>query len=102
MQKIAHKPLKSCRCAAPRCTLPLHKPRQFAKKPEPESPGCPVGVCPDKIKNHESQNRLLAQSRMHPVQRKLVAVYALRLGRTVRSRTCARMLDICIPFSCDR
>ena len=28
--------------------------------------------------------------------------YALRRGRTVKSRTCARMLDICIPFSCDR
>ena len=26
--------------------------------------------------------------------------YALRLGRTVRSRTWVRMLDICIPFSC--
>jgi hypothetical protein len=25
---------------------------------------------------------------------------ALRRGRTVKSRTCARMLDICIPFSC--
>jgi hypothetical protein len=29
-------------------------------------------------------------------------VYALRRGRTVKSRTCARMLDICIPLSCDR
>ena len=28
--------------------------------------------------------------------------YALRRGRTVKSRTCARMLDICIPLSCDR
>ena len=28
--------------------------------------------------------------------------YALRRGRTVKSRTCARMLDICIPFSCAR
>jgi hypothetical protein len=27
--------------------------------------------------------------------------YALRLGRTVKSRTCIRMLDICIPFSCE-
>ena len=26
-------------------------------------------------------------------------IQALRRGRTVRSRTCARMLDICIPFS---
>jgi hypothetical protein len=26
---------------------------------------------------------------------------ALRRGRTVKSRTCARMLDICIPFSCE-
>ena len=28
-------------------------------------------------------------------------LYALRRGRTVKSRTCARMLDICIPFSCE-
>ena len=27
--------------------------------------------------------------------------YALLLGRTVKSRTCVRMLDICIPFSCE-
>jgi hypothetical protein len=27
--------------------------------------------------------------------------YAVRLGRTVKSRTWVRMLDICIPFSCD-
>src|SRR5271157_95758 len=27
--------------------------------------------------------------------------YALLLGRTVRSRTWVRMLDICIPFSCE-
>jgi hypothetical protein len=26
--------------------------------------------------------------------------YALRRGRIVRSRTCVRMLDICMPFSC--
>jgi hypothetical protein len=29
-------------------------------------------------------------------------LYALRRGRTVKSRTCAKMLDICIPFSCER
>ncbi len=28
--------------------------------------------------------------------------YAHLRGRTVKSRTCARMLDICIPFSCER
>ena len=27
--------------------------------------------------------------------------YALLLGLTVRSRTCVRMLDICIPLSCE-
>jgi hypothetical protein len=27
--------------------------------------------------------------------------YAVLRGRTVKSRTCVRMLDICIPFSCD-
>ena len=28
-----------------------------------------------------------------------ISSYAVRLGRVVRSRTCVRMLDICIPFS---
>src|SRR5579864_3842113 len=28
-------------------------------------------------------------------------LYALLRGRTVISRTCVRMLDICIPFSCE-
>jgi hypothetical protein len=39
-----------------------------------------------------------------PVETRLAALlaYALLRGRTVKSRTCARMLDICIPFSCDR
>jgi hypothetical protein len=64
------------------------------------SPGCPVGVCPDKVKKHEPEIDT-AQLRMLLTQRKL-ATYALRLGRTVKSRTCARMLDICIPFNCDR
>lgn len=27
--------------------------------------------------------------------------YAVLLGRTVKSRTWVRMLDICIPFSCE-
>jgi hypothetical protein len=27
--------------------------------------------------------------------------YAVLRGRIVKSRTCVRMLDICIPFSCD-
>ncbi len=27
--------------------------------------------------------------------------YAVLRGRTVKSRTCVRMLDICIPFSCE-
>ena len=30
----------------------------------------------------------------------LFHAYALRLGRTVKSLTWVRMLDICIPFSC--
>ena len=30
-----------------------------------------------------------------------VELYALLRGRTVISRTCVRMLDICIPFSCE-
>lgn len=30
-----------------------------------------------------------------------IKVYAVLRGRTVKSRTCVRMLDICIPFSCE-
>src|SRR5947209_12832923 len=32
---------------------------------------------------------------------KLEPIYAVLRGRTVRSRTWVRMLDICIPFSCE-
>ena len=31
----------------------------------------------------------------------LAVRYAVLLGRIVKSRTCVRMLDICIPFSCE-
>ena len=58
------------------------------KSRSPKAPAVQLVVCPDKTL---VETRLAAS-----------LAYALRRGRTVKSRTCARMLDICIPFSCDR
>jgi hypothetical protein len=78
------------------------------KKPEPEGPRLSSWLCA-RIKD---KNLALAQPiEMRPKprlasNRQLASSqelgYALRRGRTVKSRTCARMLDICIPFSCDK
>ncbi len=52
--------------------------------------------CPDKlvdVPNPKSSTRAARNFNY--------ASYALLRGRTVKSRTCVRMLDICIPFSCE-
>ena len=66
------------------------------KKPEHKAPAVQL-VCA-RIKIEDSQIAVATGQS----GKQAAAGYALRRGRTVRSRTCARMLDICIPFSCDR
>src|SRR5208282_2706594 len=58
------------------------------KSRSPKAPAVQLVVCPDKL--------------FVETWPAAATAYALRLGRTVKSRTCARMLDICIPLSCDR
>jgi hypothetical protein len=58
------------------------------KSRSPKAPAVQLVVCPDKT---FVETRLAGSP-----------AYALRRGRTVKSRTCARMLDICIPLSWDR
>jgi hypothetical protein len=61
-------------------------------------PGIELAGCPDKLiertaglRPADSRGRLSLQ----------LSVYAVLRGRTVRSRTWVKMLDICIPFSCE-
>jgi len=69
--------------AAPPAVRTISDPMLKKKAGATRAPAVQLVVCPDKKSNLET-------------------AYALRRGRTVKSRTCARMLDICIPFSCDR
>jgi hypothetical protein len=81
-------------------------------------PACELACCPDKLRRLAgvSEGRLRAERepaaeilRLRFVLPKDLAllleavlfVYAVLLGRSVRSRTCVRMLDICIPLSCE-
>ncbi len=82
----------------------LRKPMQFStsrtqrsahKKSRSPKPRLSSWLCA-RIKIYS--NSALPERRGMPAS----PVYALRRGRTVKSRTCARMLDICIPFNCDR
>jgi hypothetical protein len=58
-------------------------------------------VCPDKTYvGTATLGCPRGEARHLPLQTPL-SPYAVLLGRTVKSRTCVRMLDICIPFSCD-
>ena len=64
------------------------------KSRSPKAPAVQLVVCPDKNQKSASVGKgALASPPVEPA-------YALRRGRTVKSRTCARMLDICIPLSC--
>src|SRR5579864_5800741 len=72
------------------------------KKAEARRPRLQLAGCPDKI---WYRYRRTQTWRMYDALKRRPAEnfrYAVLRGRTVRSRTCARMLDICIPFSCAR
>jgi hypothetical protein len=59
--------------------------------------------CPDKTEGFKVTGfQSLTPKSLIPRTLKLrnFELYALRRGRTVKSRTWVRMLDICIPFSC--
>ena len=64
-------------------------PRQ-QKSRDQDGPGIELAGRPDKLCASEAGAVHISPS-----------PYAVLLGRTVKSRTCVRMLDICIPFSCD-
>src|SRR5216684_1807371 len=120
MQTIAHSLADLCKSVH----VPLRGPHREKKNRSPKAPAVQLVVCPDKIdsvvwgraprpsKPNEPRQLpvvastldALAPRHRHLVETRLAAApaYALRRGRTVKSRTCARMLDICIPFSCDR
>ncbi len=62
-------------------------------------PGFELAGCPDKTHMREQPGfarRTAEGGRPHINLR-----YAVLRGRTVKSRTWVRMLDICIPFSCE-
>jgi len=109
MQTIAHNGTALCK--------PVHvmhlrvAPRgahRQQKSRSPKAPAVQLVVCPDKRQKTKIEARPLASqlcaTNCHAAagNRLRAPSYALRRGRTVKSRTCARMLDICIPFSCDR
>ncbi len=58
-------------------------------------PGIELAGCPDKVHVGTAVLGCPAGEARH------CHAYAVRLGRTVKSRTWVRMLDICIPFSCE-
>jgi hypothetical protein len=62
-------------------------------------PGIELAGCPDKIVWEQPGfgPRTAEAGRPHIN----LLVYAVLRGRTVKSRTWVRMLDICIPFSCE-
>ena len=69
------------------------------KKPGPWlAPASSWQVCPDKslCKGYVGTSRPRLSAGRRPA-----FAHAVLLGRTVKSRTWVRMLDICIPFSCD-
>src|ERR1022692_3972136 len=64
------------------------------KKPGPKSvPALVLAGCPDKLV-------VCAELQIIGTKNRNLS-YALRRGRIVKSRTWVRMLDICIPFSCE-
>jgi hypothetical protein len=100
MQTIAHNHLK---CAS-LCNFPLLPCDRIAYGPQKTGarrPRLSSWLCA-RIKIERLRGPPDTQLRLRFARQKPVAGYALRRGRTVKSRTCARMLDICIPFSCDR
>jgi hypothetical protein len=70
-------------------------------------PAIELAGCPDKLEpTGKILSRITAAKDLVPNPARSARSlqnfnYALRLGRIVRSRTCVRMLDICIPFSCE-
>ena len=89
--------------------LSLYEAHRPKKSRSPKAPAVQLVVCPDKLKllvwgRAPSPVQAEQSSAVAAITATLgsIATYALRRGRTVKSRTCARMLDICIPFSCDR
>ena len=61
-------------------------------------------VCPDKLRRRAGVNEwepaaeILSRASCGEGS---LYLYAVLRGRKVKSRTCVRMLDICIPFSCE-
>ena len=67
-------------------------------------PGLLLAGCPDKSRELSFEFQVSINSAANAQQRNLklkLSSYALLLGLTVKSRTWVRMLDICIPFSCE-
>src|SRR5579871_150817 len=67
-------------------------------------PGLAVGWLPGKIEAFTRRERCGSRVAKSCAKRRnpgTASTYALLRGRIVRSRTCVRMLDICMPFSCD-
>jgi hypothetical protein len=58
-------------------------------------PSIELAGCPDKIHVGTAALGCPASEARH------CFAYAVRLGRTVKSRNWVRTLDICIPFSCE-
>ena len=68
-------------------------PRPEKSRDQGIGPGVELAGRPDKLFTHGGlSNRQNPSSQL---------TYAVLRGRTVKSRTWVRMLDICIPFSCD-
>lgn len=84
----------------------------WRKKPERERSGIQLVVARIKLEAFSRRERVSKGDEREPAAEILSAAkdlsqrdsqprYAVLLGRTVRSRICARMLDICMPFNCD-
>ena len=73
----------------------IHRAQIKKKAGTKAGPGIELAGCPDKIHVGTAALGCPASEARH------CFAYAVRLGRTVKSRNWVRTLDICIPFSCE-